>query len=76
MNTKIIYKLSRIISKFKGLILKDYLFHEKKIGDKNCLVLELKFLSEIDGEIYSMILTLDKDITFSESEKLYQDLVK
>lgn len=75
MDIKVIYKLSNIISEFNGMKLRNQTLLNKKLGGKDCLVLSMEFVDDFD-EPKIMLLILDKEITSSENEKMYFDLVE
>lgn len=75
MNDKKHEKLLEVTAQFLGMTLRHISFKESPSMPKSHkLVLELSF--EKDGVVKEMVLSLDESITFSDSERLYDLLVK
>ena len=74
MKPEIELKLLSIISQFKNRALEAFALKEKKIGGKDKLILELGFYDD-QGEQSTMVLVLDKSITLSDCENLYEEVI-
>jgi len=74
MKPEIEFKLLRIISNFKGMILKGFAFKEKEVGNRKLIVLEMTFSS--NGQNQTMVLVLDKDITLGDYEDIYEKVIR
>jgi len=74
MEPKIELKLLDIIYRFKGMSLKDAQFKEKEVNGKKLLTLELTFSDE--GVYQTMVLVLNKDLTISDCQDIYEEIIK
>jgi hypothetical protein len=74
MDPKIELKLLEAVYHFKGMVLKEAQFKEKKIKDKTVLTLELVFSD--DGAWETMVLVLDRTLTKGDYEDIYEDIIR
>ena len=75
MQPEVELKLLSLIYKFKNKALEKADFKEKQIGEKKHLVLELGFYDR-EGEQNTMVLVLDKNLTLSDCEELYEEVIR
>ena len=75
MKPEVELKLLSLIYQFKNKVLESANLKEKRIGWKKYLVLELGFY-DTEGEQSTMVLVLDKKLTLSDCEELYEKIVK
>ena len=75
MDLKVELKLLRIISQFKDMALEKAKFREKTIDGKKFILLELGFY-DANGDQSTMVLTLDKELTISDCENLYEGIIQ
>jgi hypothetical protein len=75
MLDKVYFKLLNILSYFQNMKLKDARIKTMNFTDnEKKIILELDFESETEKK--TMVLAIDKDLTESESDELYERMIK
>ena len=74
MKPEVELKLLSIISQFKNRALESFALKEKEVDKKKRLILELGFYDS-EGDQSTMVLVLDKSLTLSDCEDLYEQVV-
>jgi hypothetical protein len=75
MEPKIEAKLLGILSDFRGSSLESAEFKDKRVNGKNLLTLELTFTLNDRSGRKVMVLVLNRDITLSDCEDIYGEVI-
>ncbi len=74
MEAKVEYKLMRMAAMFVGQKLKNVVLKEYKIKGREALAIELIFSDK--GNLSTMVLALDKDLTEGDYKEMVEKILK